>query len=426
MRKTFRTVLVGVLVLSMTVDSATACRWLTRRVCCDDPCAPVCCDPCDSVCSAPCYLGAGGMFCPQPCGGCYADDGMQYESRPTVAPQPEMLLHELPSAPTPATVNMPPKPELPPAEIPEAMPGPAPAMVAPQAEQSDEWRPSEEPQPLTEEPSHEMVDVPLSDPTESVDNLFGTTPEVEMAPAATETEALPVEPEALPAEMAPAATPATEAPSDLFGPAPESSPSESSTPVETDDDLFGFGASEPAMNEQPGLPAADIPEAAAEAEAEEASDMFGSAPAETAPADLFEPATPDETETIDEGANDMFGIPDAPETENEPPADEEAPPADTEKEQVDDLFDAFGAVMREPGGLASDAMREWVDNTGGFTCRARMIQFQDGKVRLLKDNGRTATVPVFRLSQGDLEFVHRQASAQRADVFGHTADAGQR
>jgi hypothetical protein len=43
-------------------------------------------------------------------------------------------------------------------------------------------------------------------------------------------------------------------------------------------------------------------------------------------------------------------------------------------------------------------------------------------VRLLKENGRTATVPLARLSTGDLEFVNRQASAQQAEV-GKTAQS---
>ena len=67
-------------------------------------------------------------------------------------------------------------------------------------------------------------------------------------------------------------------------------------------------------------------------------------------------------------------------------------------------------------------MRLWTDNTGSFTCHGRMVRFSDGQVRLLKDNGRTATVPLARLSTGDLEFVNRQASAQQAEV-GKTAQS---
>ncbi|MCI0492187.1 MAG: hypothetical protein L0Z07_04535, partial [Planctomycetes bacterium] len=87
-----------------------------------------------------------------------------------------------------------------------------------------------------------------------------------------------------------------------------------------------------------------------------------------------------------------------------------------------DLFD-FGAVMREPGGIASSGMRQWIDNTGRYSCHARLVRFLDGQIRLLKDNGRTTTVSLHRLSEADLAFVHRQVSAQQADVFGRTAQA---
>ena len=79
-------------------------------------------------------------------------------------------------------------------------------------------------------------------------------------------------------------------------------------------------------------------------------------------------------------------------------------------------------ILHEAGGLASDEMRTWTDNTGTFSCRGRLVRFQEGNVRLLKDNGRTTTVPLARLSTGDLEFVNRQASAQQAEV-GKTAQS---
>ncbi len=68
-------------------------------------------------------------------------------------------------------------------------------------------------------------------------------------------------------------------------------------------------------------------------------------------------------------------------------------------------------------------MRLWVDSTGQFTCRGRLVRFMDGQVRLMKENGRTTTVPLYRLSQIDLEFINRQASAQRSDTIERTAQA---
>ncbi|MEX2316907.1 MAG: SHD1 domain-containing protein [Pirellulales bacterium] len=126
-----------------------------------------------------------------------------------------------------------------------------------------------------------------------------------------------------------------------------------------------------------------------------------------------------------------------------PPAGGATPPGDTKSTPLDDLFPPTGgggaitpttppagndpfkssAVLRESGGLASDQDREWVDNTGRYTTRGRLVTFLDGHVRLLKENGRTTTVPLARLSQNDLEFVNRQASAQRATEIERTVRA---
>ena len=85
------------------------------------------------------------------------------------------------------------------------------------------------------------------------------------------------------------------------------------------------------------------------------------------------------------------------------------------------MFGGFGAILREPGGLASNEMRHWVDDTGHFTCEGRLTKVLDGKVQLLKDNGHTSTVPLSRLSQVDLSFVYRQASAERSQSGVQTA-----
>ncbi len=79
-----------------------------------------------------------------------------------------------------------------------------------------------------------------------------------------------------------------------------------------------------------------------------------------------------------------------------------------------DPFGKSAAILHENGGLASENDRDWVDNTGHYSTRARLVAFPEGHVRLLKENGRTTTVPLARLSQADLEFVNRQASDQQA------------
>jgi len=104
------------------------------------------------------------------------------------------------------------------------------------------------------------------------------------------------------------------------------------------------------------------------------------------------------------------------------PADKGKKDEKPKTEEKDPLFGAAPSVLHEAGGLASDEMRLWTDNSGKFSCHGRLVRFNDGQVRLLKENGRTATVSLARLSTGDLEFVNRQASAQQAEV-GKTAQS---
>jgi hypothetical protein len=146
---------------------------------------------------------------------------------------------------------------------------------------------------------------------------------------------------------------------------------------------------------------------------------------------LFGPSPKDEPKSGKETTTKKVETPAAPEAKpaGKPAAPaEEKKPADSLKkdekktEEKDPLFGSAPSVLHEAGGLASNEMRLWTDNTGSFTCQARLVRFSDGHVRLLKDNGHTTTVPLARLSTGDLEFVNRQASAQRAEI-GKTAQA---
>jgi hypothetical protein len=104
------------------------------------------------------------------------------------------------------------------------------------------------------------------------------------------------------------------------------------------------------------------------------------------------------------------------------PADKDKKDEKPKAEEKDPLFGSTPNILREAGGLASNELRLWTDNSGSYSCRGRLVRFYEGQVRLLKENGRTATVPLARLSTGDLEFVNRQASAQQAEV-GKTAQS---
>jgi hypothetical protein len=135
--------------------------------------------------------------------------------------------------------------------------------------------------------------------------------------------------------------------------------------------------------------------------------------------------TPAATGTTPAGrgaAEDLFGpTPTGGQPATTPPATDRPATTPTDTDLFKELKES--AVLREAGGLASDQNREWIDNTGQYKTRGRLIAFLDGHVRLLKENGRTTTVPLVRLSENDLDFVNRQASAQRATRYGETVQA---
>jgi hypothetical protein len=55
--------------------------------------------------------------------------------------------------------------------------------------------------------------------------------------------------------------------------------------------------------------------------------------------------------------------------------------------------------------LSDQPLREWVDNTGRFRVTGKLVRVGEDYVKLLKENGRTCTVPSRRLSAGDLSYV---------------------
>jgi hypothetical protein len=102
----------------------------------------------------------------------------------------------------------------------------------------------------------------------------------------------------------------------------------------------------------------------------------------------------------------LFGTPEA-EAPVEAPA--EAPKGDAD---IDDLF-------------KDSSYRNWKDNTGNFSVKAKLIVIYGDSVRLLKDNGNTTTVPFRRLSENDRQYVaevlvklSRDANTQLVDFNG--------
>jgi hypothetical protein len=78
--------------------------------------------------------------------------------------------------------------------------------------------------------------------------------------------------------------------------------------------------------------------------------------------------------------------------------------------------DPFGKV--EEPQPQQVVVRHWVDNTGLYEIDGRLIEITDVAVRILKDNGRTCTVPLRRLSTADADYVQQIAATYGQGLVG--------
>ncbi|GIX00612.1 MAG: hypothetical protein KatS3mg111_3944 [Pirellulaceae bacterium] len=252
----------------------------------------------------------------------------------------------------------------------------------------------EQPVPESPEPAQDFS-APPSDESRGDDaaDLFGSPATPAADSEAADAEALFGTP---PADDA--ATPGD----DLFGPAGESSPSaeELFGPADSDassvEDLFGSPASAPSADDLFG-PSSDSSSSDDDQSSTDAvEDLFG-APVGTA--DLFGEAT---VPVVDTSADTDSGVENGPASFS-PTSDfdslfgepAEVPPSDDDAAWLD------GALRH----------RTWRDNTGLYAVTARLIEIRSEYVRLLKDNGKTCTVPMRRLSAEDAALVQRVAAA---------------
>ena len=207
---------------------------------------------------------------------------------------------------------------------------------------------------------------------------------------------------------------------------------EPTTPVETADEPE---VAEPAedldsmFNEQesaePMQPAETTDEPA------DGFDSMFDEPATESPADESEPTgdfdsmfdepeagTEQPAESTEEAADDSFdNMFDEPMEETEEPAPATEEPA----EESDDFDDLFGkadvpAGLLVAGGLQSNELRRWTDNTGRYHCQARLVSLSPGEVVIEKHDGTVKRVELRRLSQDDVRFVYGQVVAQREHI----------
>ncbi|MEX2174697.1 MAG: SHD1 domain-containing protein [Pirellulaceae bacterium] len=293
LRRWFRTVLTGAVICLVSLDSAVACRWRTRKsAACGAP--TVCCSP---AAACGCEGSSDGQsMSPIQKGQAAADD---LEDATPPLPEAEADSHvppqPLPSPPEAAT----PVPTTP---VPET-PAPATPAMPPAPPQRDNF-----------------------------DNLF------------------------------PPATPAPTSPA-----APATPPAPAPAPATDEDDPF---APPPAATRPPTGAAA-------------------------------EPATVDD---------DPFApLPAKPTTA--PVGASPSPTLVAPKPAADPLADPFS--ISSPAELP---VREWIDDSGHFRVRGRLIAVLDGQIRILKETGRTTTVGWTRLSTADQTYVQEQLTRYGADL----------
>ncbi|MFM8495809.1 MAG: SHD1 domain-containing protein, partial [Planctomycetia bacterium] len=299
-------------------------------------------------------------------------------------------------------------------------PVPAAAKPAPVAPASAE-QPVAAPQPqfksareiLEESAAREKAEKAAADAKRAEDVLAAEAEEAAKKPA-TEAEK-PAEEPPMKREPAKEEPPAKEpAPAE-----PEEEPLPAKKPAE---DLFDEPVEE---KPAPKKPAKEKPDVEEENLFDEASDDDGAkAEPELMPVGDEAAAKPAKEASADE----LFGEPSASEPATEPATEEPAAEAEKKSEEpaepaeaaeekseepkTDD--DPFAGVIRAP----SEPVRRWIDNTGLHETIGRLVEVHPDRIRILKANGRHATVPFERLSHHDQAYVtatgERIAAEQRS------------
>ena len=393
-RRMIRPAIVWTLVLLMTIDTAVACRLFARRSCCRKCCIP--CHVC--VVETPCGTSSAPLTSTDGAG---PDTTILSPSLTKPAEEPAAVedLFGEPGAPQE------------PAAAPIAEQDPADAEPV-----ADEAEDIIDDTPVPEAPdTSDLLGTPEPKPADAAEDLFDT-PE----PEAPDTSDLFGTPESKPSDEA----------EDFFDtPAPEA-PDTSAA----EDGLFGT-PEPPAADAVEDLLDKPAPEAADTTSA--ADDLFGTPEPKPADAvedllDTPEPEAPDTTSATD----DLFGTPepkpaDAVENLLDMP-EPEAPDTSSAEENLfgtpvdeSDLVDSTRPTADDLGGFSSRLLRTFVDNTGDYRCQGRLVAVWGDQVQLLKENGRTATFPLRRLSASDRAFVEGQLAIHPDRSAVRTAASGQ-
>ena len=126
--------------------------------------------------------------------------------------------------------------------------------------------------------------------------------------------------------------------------------------------------------------------------------------------DLFGDSTPVSTPAAESSGSgildDLFGTPVENVEPSLPAADVETPKSTDQERFESSIDDLFGGA----------SYRQWNDNTGNFQTRAMLVEIYPTKIRIRKENGKYATVPVSRLSKTDFDYVNWVAKSLDVDA----------
>lgn len=383
MRRWLRVLVVGVLAVVLSIDSASACRLFRSRcrprchvVSCRvvRPVQPVCatsaaCQPCGSVAvveslPAQCCVPADGSAHPVIVETDHSGIAAPSHAESAPAPRassPVAAEATRPATPTPVREPLEPLTPIAPAsaEKPLALSPPAAAEPAPAPQpqfktaaeilaESAEKERLEKAAAEAEKPA-----APAAEPPMKKEAPIEPAPQ----PAPVDEPPAPIEP--APEKAAPAPAPAPEEPEEPAEPAPKKPAAENFFDEDGDEP-----AEKPASEDSPAMKKKEPPK-------EESEDLFDEPEAETPASDA---------------------APKPAEEPGEEPADEA--PSEEPAEKTED--DPFATLDANP-----EPVRRWIDSSGLHETIGRLVEVHPDRVRILKRNGRYTTVPMHRLSPHD-------------------------
>ncbi len=290
---------------------------------------------------------------------------------------------------------------------------PAPAKPAPAkpAPATDDLFGTEPAKPAPAEPAP-------AKPAPATDDLFGTEPAkpapVEPAPAkpAPATNDLFGTEPAKPAPAKPAPAKPAPAIEDLFGTEPAAGKATKTDPAETDiGDLF--------KAEPPAKPA-PVPE-----KEPNLDELFGKPIRATTDEPIQSELNTDDPQLFDKVFSQSGVAKEQPKQDSPAPADTVTPPLESATGPIEtaaesdpdlELDKLFGVgAFNAPTQFDGAEYRQWVDNTGTYAVNARLTVIYSDKIKLTKENGKSTTVALSRLSEADFGYVQWVASNLTGD-----------